>query len=996
MSKPVKRLWSLVPLVLTLPGAGFGEQEQTLEEVVIVGTQIKGADIEGALPVTVVSSDDIDARGVTSGAELLRSIPQVGAIGFSDVRGGITGVNAARGDVASFNLRSLGEGNTLVLVNGRRAVLHPITQTSAVDSIPVATSNANALPTAALKRVEVLRDGASALYGADAVAGVINYVVDDTYEGSKISLRAGAEQGTSRDDFRIRGVKGIRFNDDASHLVVSASYARRNGILATENDFTADSDLRSRAPEFASDTSLDQRSSLEVTPLLAYDGLGTFHLRPTDLLRDNGSTLSTADCGGNGISGSDAVLNDGVQDLCLDAGNHDRALRPNRNEVRTLVSDMERLNLFAHASHEISDTLELYGEASYYRSVTNRQWEQASILSNGRFFVPADYYYNPLGPVTFSDGRVNPNRLPGLDPAVVPVEGLGFELLSLRPVDVGTRNIEVTGDSYRFLTGVRGTWEDWDYDSAVLYSAAKVEDKASNRISTPLLQAQLSLDTPDAYNIFTGVNPNNPASILDATVNPRASIDPFIVSAAREAKTSLALVDFRVSNPAVFEMPAGDAGLGLGLEWRRETLDEDNDSIFDGSTPYVDPLDTSLAPGDITNLSSLQGSSFRPDFDGDRTVASAYAELLLPLLADLPGAYRLDAQIAVRYEDFDDFGNITRPKLALSWYPLESLQFRGAYSEGFRAPNLVQLNSPSQSITTSVQDYAEGIVLGTGNINAGPANGNYILQTSGNPDLDPEKSENLNFGVVWTPVESLTLTADWWQIKTTGTVGVLSDENQSRLDAVLRAQGSFNPNVVRAAPDASNPLGEILVINRQFMNLNERKVEGFDLGIFYQFDTSIGGFRADINGARLLNFDQEAGNEAAQLVSFGADPTVLGSSVGSLIRREFFPKWRITSSLRWNSHDDLWSAALFYRYVSSVIEPTVEVNNEFLEVDSHDTVDFSLSRRDLFVEGTDVRLGINNLFDEEPPLASEAYGFEGELHSSRGRYLFLSVSREFD
>ena len=992
------RTWLALPLVAVLATAAYGQdQEQpAVEEIVVVGSQIKGADIEGALPVTVVSSEAMEAQGLINGTELLRSIPQIGAIGFSDVRGGITGVNAARGDVASFNLRSLGDGNTLTLVNGRRMVLYPITQTSAVDGVPVATANANSLPTGVLQRVEVLRDGASALYGADAVAGVINYVVDDNYEGIKLSARFGAEEGTSRDDFRIRGAYGVRFNNEATHFVVSASYAKRNGILANETNFSANADLRSRAPAFARDTSLDQRSSLEVTPLVSYTGLGTFHLRPVNLVRDNGSMLDADDCGSRGVAAASTVFSDGVQSLCLDAGNHDRAMRPNRNESRTLVSDRERINLFAHATHDVSDDMEVYSEASYYHSVTNRHWEQASILSNGRFFVPADYYYNPFGPVRFSDGRTNPNRLPDLDPAVVPVEGLGFRLLSFRPVDVGTRNIEVTSDSYRILLGVRGSWANWDYDSAALYSAADVEDVASNRVSTPLLQASLRMDTPAAYNIFTGVNPNNPASIIDSTVNPRSSIDPFIVSASREAKTSLTLVDFRLSNPALFEMPAGAAGLGVGLEWRRETMREDNAAIFDGSMPYIDPLNRSLRPGEVTNLSSLQGSSLRPDFAGDRTVVSGYAELLLPLLSDRPVVHSLDAQIAVRHEDFDDFGSITRPKLALSWFLIEQLQVRSAYSEGFRAPNMVQLHSPPQSITTSVRDYAEGIRLGTGNINNGPANGNYILETVGNPDLTPEKSENLSFGIVVKPLETLTFTADWWQIKTEDTVGVLSDENVSRLDAVLRAQGSSNPAVTRDAPDAANPLGHIRVIRRQFRNLNERTVKGFDVGVFYTLETSVGRFRAEVNAARLLAFDQEAGNEAAQIVAFGANPTVLGSSVGSLIEREFFPKWRGTGSLRWDSNNRNWGAALFYRYVDSVFEPTVTNADGFYQVPSHEIVDASLVRNELLGTDSSIRLGINNVFDKDPPLASEAFGYEGELHSARGRYVFLSVSKAFE
>ena len=985
-----------IPAIANAQNAESADEE--IEEITVVGTHIEGADVEGALPVTVLSFDDIEATGAIDGDELLRAIPQFGSIGFGASRGGITGVNAARGDVASFNLRSIGDGNTLVLINGRRMVLHPITQTSSVDGVPVASPNANTLPIAALKRVEVLRDGAGALYGADAVGGVVNYVLNEDYQGAEISVRYGAEGDTDRDDITINGAAGFDFNNGATHLVLSGTYTTTTGVTADEKSYSRNADLRSMAPaEFASDTSLDQRSSLEPWGRFTYPGLGNLHVRPVDITTDSGGSLGVADCGGGGIAGADAVYNDGVQDLCLDSSGQDRALRPNRNETRTLVPDIDRINLFARVGHDLDNGFEVYGEGSYYYSKAERFWEQSAILSNGRFLVPADYYWNPLGPVTFDDGRLNPNRLPNLDPAVVPVEGLGFEVNSLRPTDTGPRRIEVEGTSYRALAGLRGGIGDWDIDTAVWYSEANVEDTASNRISTPLFQQQFFLDTPDAYNAFTGVNPNNLASIQDFSPNPQSSIDPFLVSASRDVRTTLISGDFRASRPDLFSMPAGEAGIAIGVEWRREDLDEDNSSIFDGSQPFIDPLDTSLAPGEFTNLSSLEGSSVRPDVGADRKVTSLYAELLLPLLADLPGVQSLEAQIAARYEDFSDVGSITRPKIALAWRPSDWLQVRAAYSEGFRAPNLIQLNSPGTSITTSVDDYAEGILLGTGTIDDGPSNGNYILETSGNQDLIPEESEQTSFGIVLTPLDALTITVDWWEIDTVDTVGVFSDENESRLDAVLRASGSFNPSVIRDVPDADNPLGEIIRIERSFENLNQRTVRGIDYQVNYALDTNAGYFSFKLNAANLLDFDQEPGGAAAQLVDFGADPTVLGASVGSLIRREFFPEWRTTLSASWNSPSEKWGAGLFGSYVSDVFEPSVtNSDGDFFEVDSFTTVNAHVTRYDILGSDSSIRLGINNLFDEDPPLASEAFGFEGELHTSRAQYLFLSVRKRFE
>lgn len=967
--------------------------DQEIDEIIVTGTQIKGADIAGDLPVSVITAQDLVDAGLETGEDLLRSIPQIGGIGFNDERGSITGVNAARGDVASYNLRSLGEGNTLVLINGRRMVLHPITQTDF--GVPVTTPNANTLPTGALKRVEVLRDGAGAIYGADAVGGVINYILDDDYDGSEISARVGGELDGGRFNVNVRGAQGFQLNDGKTSIVVSASADWRDGLLASEKDYAANSDQRVNAPaRFADDTFLDNRSSLEAFARVNFNDLGGFHLRPTNLVRDNGGMLTVDDCGGRGLTGEQTNFSDGVYNVCLDSSGQDRALRPNRNEQRTLVSDNERFNIFGHLNHELNATTELYGEASYYNSKTERQWEQASILSNGRFFVPADYYYNPFGPVTFDDGRANPNRLPGLDTSIVPEEGLGFEIISLRPVDVGPRDITVTGESFRLLGGIRGSFSGWDYDSAFVHSGATVSDSTDNRISTPLLQASLRLDTPDAYNMFTGVNPDNPASITDATVNPRSAIDPFIVSVTRAAKTELTLADFRVSNPSIFNLPYGDVGIGLGVEYRSETFNENNSDLLDGSAPFIDPLDPSLAPGEITNQSSVQGSSFRPDISGDRQVFSSWGELLIPVLRDVPMFHRLDVQAAVRYENFSGGGDITRPKVAVAWSPIEQIKFRGAYSLGFRAPNLVQLNTPVSNLTTSVADFAEGILLGTGDINNGPSNGNYVLETAGNPDLGPEKSENLNLGVVLQPIDDFTFTADFWRVETDGTTGVPSGSNESRLDALLRSEGSSNPNVIRDTPDVDNPLGEIVLIRRGFENLDRRVVEGLDLGAQYRRETSFGNLNFKINAARLLTFDQEPGELAQRLVEFGADPDNLGSAAGSLIGLQDFPKWRGHASISWRGIDSDWSTYLSANYVGTVSEPGVtDADGNVYEVPSRTVFNASITKRNLFQEGLKAQLGMRNIFDTDPPFDDPAYGYNGDLHSNLGRYLYLRLTK---
>ena len=858
-------------------------------------------------------------------------------------------------------------------------VLHPGTQTESF--VPVVTANSNTLPVRALQRVEVLRDGASAIYGTDAVAGVVNYVMRDDYEGFEINANYGVEPDTDFSQIVIDGALGFDFNGGASNLVVTAAYSTRDGIMASEKSFSANADLRPRVagdPLFDGDTQLDGRSTATQWGQFDYDnGLGRLHVRPIDLTTDNGGSLGAADCS--------FLMND--TRYCLDGGSGDRALRLNRNAARTLISDRDRTNAFAFFNHDFNNSMTFFAEAGYYHAVTNRVWEAASNLSNGRFEVPADYYWNPLGPVTFDDGRPNPNRLPGLDPAVVPVEGVGFLLRSFRPLDTGPRMVEVTNDSTRLLAGLRGSAGDWDWETAALHSEAETEDITNNRLSSTLFQQQLLLDTPDAYNVFTGGDIDDPTAPNAPNPNAQAAIDPMRISVRRKSETSISLIDFKLSNGSLFRMPAGDAGFGFGIEYREEDFTEDRDPRSDGSISFTDAI-----TGELVNVSDMVGSSASPDSTGKRDVTSAYVEFLLPLLSDLPGAHSLDLQVAARYEDFSDVGSVTKPRIAASWYPIEALQFRAAYSEGFRAPNLVQIHQGALSVVNTRSDPALADPV-TGDVPS------YQIQEirEGNRELQPEESENISIGMVVIPTDSLVFTLDFWRIEQEGVVGIFGGQNHMLLDGVLREEGGSNPFVQREQLPGG-VLGPAEIVFDRYLNFQPRTIEGYDFSIDYSFDTSsAGSFDIKLSAARLLTFDQQAGPLQQILIDAG-EPA---QNVGDLVQQEFRPKWRATLLANWFMGK--WGAGLSAGYVGEVydIQTTADGDtaapgtplpvDDYLRVNVHGDYRFETSGN---LE-TRLRIGIRNLFDEEPPLADEAFGYEGALHSWMGQYVYADVNIRF-
>jgi outer membrane receptor protein involved in Fe transport len=256
------------------------EQDSEVEKIQVLGSNIRVNRDTGALPVTVMTASDIEDTAAMTGDELIRSIPQMGEVSFGATTGN-GGVNDARGDVSSINLRGVGTGNTLTLLNGRRLVTHPGTQSE--NFVPVSTVNANALPVSGLRSLQILCDGAAAIYGADAVAGVINYQLNDDYTGNKVSLSYGGSEGTPLDELTFNYLTGFDFNDGKSHLTASLSFYDRTGMMASERPYSASHDLREfpgLPEEFIGDTQLDNRTT--ATPWGDFDSesLGRFHLQP--------------------------------------------------------------------------------------------------------------------------------------------------------------------------------------------------------------------------------------------------------------------------------------------------------------------------------------------------------------------------------------------------------------------------------------------------------------------------------------------------------------------------------------------------------------------------------------------------------------------------------------------------------------------------------------------------------------------------------------------
>ncbi|RYG20142.1 MAG: TonB-dependent receptor, partial [Caulobacteraceae bacterium] len=420
----------------SLPAAAEDNSTQ-VEDIVVVGTNIRGARTTTALPVIVADREQIDATGATTGDELLRTIPQMGDVQFDSSSGAQTS-NSARGDVNSVNLRSLGVGNTLVLLNGRRVIQHPTSQgTSDTGTVPVLSYNSNAIPVAGLERLEVLLDGAAAIYGADAVAGVVNTVLRDNIDGLTISARYGGAEGTQMRDFETNLFAGQNF--ERGNISLFANYASRTALWASDQDFTRSDDIRplfADDPDFAGVQSLDGRSSNTPWARLSVGSRG--------VIRSNGvAVTNTAGAFRFQPTSFGCGVNVGG-DICIASGNHNfnttnRDMRYDTRVDTTVRPSVERANLFLTGRYDLTPDIEAFGEIGYYTA--HSRAVQPPVVNLNQIWIPASNYYNPFGPVRFADGTLNPNRLPNL--TGVSTAGLPVLMTNYRFVDAGFQVVKV-------------------------------------------------------------------------------------------------------------------------------------------------------------------------------------------------------------------------------------------------------------------------------------------------------------------------------------------------------------------------------------------------------------------------------------------------------------------------------------------------------------------------------------------------------------------------
>lgn len=982
-------------------GAASSSREPgSLGKVEVVGTQIKGmASSETLLPVVDIAAEQIDALGAVSGDDLYRSIPQMGDVTFRNGFG-TNSSNFARGDIASVNLRGLGVGNTLLLINGRRTVVHPTSQADE-QLVPVLTYNANVIPVANLQRVEVLLNGASAIYGTDAVAGVVNNVLRDDVDGGSINLQYGIGEGTGLRDRNINGVWGSNFADMRGNVTIAYNWQSSTGLNSWDQSWTA-THLRwfdFEGTEFYGSNALDLRATTT--------RWGNFTARHRGVIRSNGVAATTA-AGFFHIQPSDypACGPELAPGICVATGSlatsgADRELRwdANKRHPISFAPEYDRLNLFATAKYELASGIELFGELGWYRSHSRSLQQPVNSIASLPATIAASGYWNPFGALYLPDGLPNPNRLPGLN---IPDEGVDVVIRNYRfdaPSLIKVKNVQS-----RFLFGLRGMAAGWDWESALLYSRANVVD-SQNSVSATLFEQAMARSTPDAYNPFGG---NNSA----------AAIESVMYQSVRDSTNTLALWDFKLSRPDLFKWRSGNVGMAAGIELRHESQHDDRDSRVDGSVPWHS-LSGTVYPSD------MYGVSPTPDVRGSRKVAGLHAELYLPLVSPeqgIPLLHSLDMQIAGRYEYYDDFGSVAKPKIALGWELMDGLGIRSSWSQGFRAPNLEQVNVTEMTRANTRRDYIQCEAdLRTGAIAVfSDCAHSYstAARRSGNPDLQPETSDNTSVGIVFEPrflpeaAGRLRLSMDYYKYRQKGIIGLFGEGNALILDYILRMQGQTNPNVVRADANADDierfdgtgltPAGQVLYVRDQYVNLLPQTVRGLDFGLDWRSpQTRAGSFHVQLNGTRILEFYREVSPAMQEMID-ARDAGIINAATpitggGDLIMINGKPRWKWSGNLIWSLGG--FQAGATARYTGNYYDTALQYpDGRYWEPGSSTYWNMFARYRfsdDSALAGLSVKLGVNNVENRRPPVSVDARGYLTTLYSATPRYWFINIGKEF-
>ncbi len=990
---------ALLGLGATQAGAAEAAGSE-VSEIVVTGTRIPTPNLTSVSPVVAIGAADIKAQGITRVEDIINSLPQAFAAQGSSISNGSNGT-------ASVDLRGLGPSRTLVLIDGRRmGVGNPSSTTNPVADL-------NFIPAALVERVDVLTGGASAVYGADAVAGVVNFIMNQNYEGVRIdaqysiyqhengsnvqqAIRAkAATAGANAGQFALpnKNVRdgeaseitltmGVNSADGQGNITAYASYIQNNPILQGNRDYS------------------------------------------TCTLNSGADFLTAAACGGSGTSTPARVGGFTVQGNTFRTRNAATDVY-NFGPPSYYVRPDERYRLGAFGHYKIAEWAQVYSQIMFMDDRSVAQIAPGGVFA-GTFSINCDNAF------------MTATQQAQICPATPGSATNNFTgTVAKRNVEGGGRQSDFRHSSYRYVVGLKGDLgENWNYDSYMAYSATQFNARQTAYFLKSRIDNALVARRNAAGQIVCGINA---VTVTDAACVPynifqegqvtQAALNYLQVPASTFGNSSERVANISVGGdltPYGIKSPwaANGVGVAFGAEYRREHIDFNGDFV-------------SVTPGAL-NGGGAASTPVSASFD----VYEIYGETRIPIAADQPFIKSLQVELGYRYSDYSYGVNTNTYKLAGDWAPTDDVRLRASYQRAVRAPNLVELfgpqihalngntdpcaglaNTPTNAAIiarcATVHGYTTAQVL---SIEANPATQYYGL-VGGNPNLKPEQSDTFSVGAVLTPtfLPGANFSIDYFNIKVDDYIsGIGADTILNK--CYIQNDNSYCGLIVRDTTtrtlflNSSGPTGHTVNLTQ---NTGSLRTAGIDINAGYRTDLSnfglpeMGGISVSFVGTYLDKLESAVLKGDPFVDCSGLYGPQCAGRPGSAVPN---PKWRSKGRLTWNTpYSYGWFGGLGlsaqWRHFSKVDLDTTSKDPALNNPAAQQPSDIRFKSMDYFdllatfkiKDNYNFRAGVNNVFDRDPPLVGQgncvATYCNGntfpQVYDALGRYLFVGVSADF-
>ena len=922
------------------------EAEDVVEEIVVTGSHIARSGFSTPIPIAVMDSEDIEIHAIETLDALLQLHPAVQQV--NGARESTSGTD--RSGVASVALRGLGVSRTLTLLDGKRMV----SSRTGRSNVDLST-----IPVDFIERIEIITGGASAIYGSDALAGVINIITKKDFEGVTLRARGESSEAGGEENFTVGLTMGSAFADGRGHAMLSASFFDREVLLSRERPWAVET--------------LEVRSDGTVGPDFSSFTVGGRY----ELLEADGTRVGST-------STSRGVLTDGLvftRPFVEDVHGY------NTNELASITTPITRYNFAAKAEYQMTEAVNLSLNGYYARTdtISNRSPEntQAREYHLGRgpdvWQIPIDHPFVPQSILDvafneFGDGAGGTN-----------VVGLDWR----RRFTEIPRFIENTRETFRFGVALDGDLnESWDWNVGLNYGRTQQSQLVSgNTIKANVVDALDIEPDPTNPGQFRCVNPQSVGrGCVPLDIFGEGSVTPEMAAWIKDDSTFLGSIEQMTLSALVtgdlMELPAGTLGVALGAEYREDDSTTTTDSLLrDQGTTFV------AVPSNF----------------GSVDVSEIFVEAVVPLIADRPFANYLGIDAAVRFADYSHVGGVTSYKAGLEYAPIQSFRFRGGWSRATRAPNIIEAFSVPRTTTFGKSDPCDGVVAA----DAGTVIGDNCLSIAaiaaevaatgtfdggleieergfnlGNPLLFEEQADTITVGFVFEPefLPGFGLSVDYWDIDIED--AIVGTSRQNSLDLCYDSAGFSNVSECKLV--FRDGTGQINRIDSEPRNESGFQTSGIDVYSNYLFELGGGSVNLELTWVHVLDKDVLRN-------IFNADGTIDSVDVDDDNGEVENPENRIQFQASYNRGP--WRVSWQTNILGEVntgneaLAEAIEDGDDpaviaFRTIDTH----YISKLNGSYTFGSDNQYqifgGINNIFDEDPPLIPDNIDDEVDRESA--------------